>query len=240
MNENLVFDRNRFAEIFNYYKKYGLAPQTGQLRFEIPIVAGKGFYEVLVNREGGAVKRATEVWLKRSDAFITKGIGMFLMIEETAKEGAAPLLTYPLLDSAALPAGHVGFASADAEAIYNGTMAIITGQVSNYQGIPLRRFKHAPETQPVQSGGESSGLVPQFDSDNAILNFAERFIFAGTKDQKIRVEFPFLPNMTIAPAADHAATHKAFIVVVVDGWLVEGGTNYLFQEMDNPISEAIV
>ena len=234
---DIRFDRERFLEVHNYYKKFGLAPQTAQLRFETPIVAGKGFYEIHVNREGGVVQRITETWLKRNDAFVVKSLGVFLMIEDAAKVGSAPLMTYPLLQSDALPAGVAGFATTDAEAIYNGTMSITTGQVANFQGIPLRRFRHVPETQPVVSSGAPSGLIPQFSSDDMVLNLAERFVFAGTKDQKIRIEFPNNPNMNLAPGN---SGFNAYIVVIADGWLVEGGTNHLFQEEGNPIGKAIL
>lgn len=235
MKSNILFDRQRFVEILNFYKQHGLTPQTAQLRFEVPIQAGRGHYEIQVNREGIIASRSTEKRLPRNDAFVTKGLGVFLMVEDVTKPGSAPLLSYPLLQSDALPPGYKGFTTADVEAFYNGSIEILTGSKADFEGIPLRRFRNVPQTQPAENAGDSIGLLPEFNSDDMILNLAERFTFAGTRDQKIRIDFPYTPAMDFSTPEGT----QAFIVVVADGWLVKDGTNHIFRDADNPIGMAI-
>lgn len=232
---NINFDRERFAEVLRYYGPKGLKPQTAQLRLEAKLIKGNGVYSFEVNREGA--KRITEQLLKRNDLFVVKSFFVGTMIETIAKPGHAPILTYPVLETA-LPAGYKGHANADGEAIYNGSMAITTGSAVNYQGLPLRRFRIVPETQPVvilddSAALVSAGILPQFDMDSAALNLPERFAFAGTKDQKITITFPANANTDIKAVAN---TEEAYLVVIVDGWLVEGGTNPDFKEAANPFA----
>lgn len=235
---NIRFDRERFEKALNYYGSKGLKPQTAELRLEAEFVKGNGVYSFEVNREGA--KRLTETLLKRNDLFVVKGLFVGLMVETIGKEGHAPILSYPLLQTAALPTGYKAFANTDAEAVYSGKMSITTGSAVNYQGLPLRRFRYVPETQPVVVvDGEtlkSAGLIPQFDMDQLLLNLPEQFAFAGTKDQKITISFPANATTDIKPVAN---TEKAYLVLIVDGWLIEGGTNPSFKQDNNPFASLI-
>lgn len=242
MSKNIAFDRQRFDQLIAYYGQHDIAPQTAQLRFEIPLVDGRGFYEAVVNREGGLVKRLTETWLARNDAFVTTAFGMSLMVEENAYPGTAPLQTYPLIEGASTDIsgnGYIPFGDAKAvEAIFNGTMEINTGQTNNFTGIPLRHFRKVPQTQPAENAGDSIGLIPQFNAEEMMLNLPEKFVFAGTKDQKIRVEFPSYPDLSFL-SDTYKDTHTPYLVIIFDGWVIKNGTNARFQEERNPIGRAI-
>jgi hypothetical protein len=232
--KNIEFDRQRYKEALDFYgrKENGmLNPQYSFLRFEAKFEAGKAQYEWLVNQSAGNPRR-TERYLKRNDLFIAKGLCVGIMVEADAKPGHGPVMFYPVLDSDALPAGYEGLANADAEALYNGALSIITGQTSNFNAFPLDEFRVVPQTQPVamvNAAGTalvSSGLIPQWNMEDILYPMPERFVFAGTQDQKIQIAFPALPTTDIKPAA---VGHSAYLVVIVKGWLVEGGTSEKFK-----------
>lgn len=238
-NNNIDFLRNRYLVAFNYYKKNGINPQTAQLRIEVPFVKGKGAMDFDLKKE---VKRATEKTLKRNDLFIASHIGVALMVEDNALVGHAPLLSYPMLDSLALPTGVKGFANLHAEVMYNGVLTLKTGQQVNYSGLPLDKFRYVPETQPTAvlkaADGTvvSSALIAKVNHEDFMYLLPEELRFAGTQDHTIRIEFPATADTDIK--GGNATT--AFAVLVIDGWLLEGGTSEKFKnDSTNPYQGAI-
>lgn len=232
--QNIDFDRKRYEEALGYYGDFELAPQYSSLRFEAEFVKGKGVYEFLVNRPGQS-SRATERYLKQNDLFVTKGIAVGIMVETVGKEGHAPVMYYPVLQSDALPVGYNGLANTDAEALYNGILAIITGSTNNFGAFPLDEFRIVPRTQPIAMVNSDasalipSGLIPEWSADDVLCHMPERFAFAGTQDQKIQISFPANANTDVKGEAGT----KTYLVVTVKGWLVEGGTNSKFKTTSN-------
>lgn len=231
---DIRFERERFDKALKFYGKHKVVPQTANVRIEVEIKAGKGQYRFDLKKDA-SVARATEQVLRRNDLFIAKSIGVALMVEETAKPGHAPLLTYPLLQSDALPVGVKGLTNKDAEVIYNGSLSMKTGAVVNYSRFPLNKFRIVPETQPVvmlDSGDAvvSSGLVPQYDHEKLMQMLPEELVLAGTKDQPIDIIFPSDENTVI----EGEAGTKVYLVLMFDGWLLEGATNEEFKVTENP------
>ena len=229
--DNLQFIRDRFDKGNRYYGPLGINAQTSQLRIEVPTVKGQGVYDFDLRKE---VKRATEKTLKRNDLFVATAIGVALMVELDALKGHAPLLTFPLLHSATLPVGSYGLANNHAEVLYNGALTLKTGQNVNYSAFPLDKFRVVPQTQ------VSATEIPQAKHDDFMYVLPEEVKFAGTQDHKLRIEMPATASTDIKGPADTTA----FIVLVIDGFLYEGGTNEKYKTeivngMKNPYSNAI-
>ena len=234
--KDIRFERERFEKALRFYGSKGIVPQTANIRIESEFKLGKGTHRFDVKKDE-SIARITEKVIRRNDLFLVKSIGVALMIETVGLEGHAPLMTYPLLQSAALPSGLNGFANNHAEVIYNGHLQMKTGSRVNFSRFPLDKFRFVPETQPVKiladaTVFESSGIVPQFDHDKLMQMLPEEIVLAGTKDQPIEINYPALSSTDIKGPANT----KAFLVLLLDGWLLEGATNEEFKVAENPYS----
>lgn len=218
--KDIRFARERFDKGLNFYKTKGIAPQTAQLRVVVPFTANNGNYKFDI-RDTKAGAHVIEQLLRRNDLFVVRAMAVALMVELNAAKGTAPLYSYPVLAGDHLPAGYKGLTNTNGYAMYNGTLSMKTGQVTNFSRFPLIDFLNVPETQPVViSDGEgmvASGIAPQFNLENAMLELPEELIFAGTKEHVINMEFP---SCTIAAEADCTA----YAVLILEGYLYEGGT----------------
>ena len=198
----------------------------------MPTVKGQGVYDFDLRKE---VKRATEKTLKYNDLFVATAIGVALMVELDALKGHAPLLTFPLLHSETLPTGSYGLANNHAEVLYNGVLTLKTGQNVNYSGFPLDKFRVVPQTQ------VSATEIPQAKQDDFMYVLPEEVKFAGTQDHRLRIEMPATASTDIKGPADTTA----FIVLIIDGFLYEGGTNEKYKTaktetgLANPYANAI-
>ncbi len=228
--KNIRFNRERFEQAAGYYGKKSIVPQQALLRVVVPFVPATGSYKFDVKKDD-SVKHIIEETLKRNDLFVARAIGLALMVEADAAKGQFPLLSYPMLDGLALPTGIKGFTDAKAYAVYNGELTMKTGQSVNFSRFPTAPFLHVPRTQPAAlwngTAMISSQVQPAFELENVLVELPEVLILAGTKEQPITLEFP--PCTIAAPAS-----HTAYAVLIVDGWLLEGGANAEYAESSNP------
>ncbi len=242
MDRNIFFDRERFLKGHRYYAQHRITAQTSQLRIEVPLVNGKGTYDFDIRKE---IKRASEKTLKRNDLFIVRAVGLGLMAENPDKEGHAPLMSYPMLKSNALPKGVAGFENSDANVVYNGSISLKTGQTTNFSDFPTSSFKTVPETQPVAilnaDGDEvSAQLMPQFKMENMLFELPEEIKLAGTQDHTIRLELPANSETDYSVSDTDNKDYVPYVVLVFEGWLFEGATNQKFKDDDlNPYASAI-
>ena len=233
-NKNIRFNRERFDQGAKYYAAKGIVPQTAQLRVVVPFTASTGNYKFDIKKDP-SVAHVIEQLLKRNDLFVARAIGLALMVELDAAKGTAPLYSFPVQASTALPAGLKGLTNTNAFAMYNGILGMKTGQSVNYSRFPTMPFLHIPETQPVllldSSDAEvGAGIMPAFNLENCLVELPEVLVFAGTKEQPITLEFP---PCTIAAEA----SCTAYAVLVIEGWLYEGGTTEDNKEAGNPYKE---
>jgi hypothetical protein len=230
--KNIRFNRERFEQAAGFYGKKSIVPQTAQLRVIVPFVAATGSYKFDVKKDE-SVKHIVEKLLKRNDLFVARAIGLALMVEADAAKGQSPLLSYPMLDGLALPTGIKGFTDAKAYAVYNGELTMKTGQSINYSRFPTAPFLHVPVTQPASiwngTAKVSADVQPSFELENVLVELPEVLVLAGTKEQPITLEFP--PCTIAAPAS-----HTAYAVLIVDGWLLEGGANAEYAVEGNPFN----
>jgi hypothetical protein len=228
---NIQFDRNRFDLLNNFYGKQGLVPQTSHLTFVEPFVNGKGNYTFKINRDRTSTSHPIERYLLRNDVLAVKSLFIGIYIEPEVKPGHGVLYSYPVL-TGTLPAGYDGLTTPDAEAVYNGNVEVKTGSVTNFAALPMRVFRNVPETQ---STGTASLQIPEINWDKVRFNLAESLKFVGTKDQYVNVSFNAVPSTTIQAAAGF----KAYLCLIADGWLIEGGTVSENKVEGNPLANVI-
>jgi len=232
---DIRFLRERFDKGARFYKTKDIAPQRTLLRVELPFTASNGTYKFDLKKDP-SLARATENLLKRGDLFVANSIGLALMAELDAAKGTAPLVSYPIQASTALPTGLKGFTNTNGFAVYNGFLTMKTGQVVNIAKFPTAPFLHIPETQPgLYATGATfvatgAGIMPRFNLDDVLLPLPEELVFSGNKDQPIRLEFP-----ACTVAAEASCT--AYAVLLVDGWLYENGNSEDCHSADNPYTD---
>lgn len=230
--KNILFNRARFDQGAAYYGSKGIVPQTAQIRCAVPLTnSATGMLKFDIKKDS-SLAYAIEQLLKRTDLFVASSIGFALMIEDDSLKGQAPLLSYPLIQSNALPSSLKGFTDASAYALYNGILTMRTGNTVNYSRFPMLHFLNVPETQPVEllnstDVAVSAQIQPKFNLEDVMFELPEVLIFAGTKDQPITVEFPGADMLV-------AAGSTAYGVLIVDGWLYETATAEQYKESANP------
>ena len=223
----IEFNRARFEQIkamFGNNDDY--RPQKSQLCFVEPFRKGKGNYQFKVDDVGLTNPHIIARHLARDDQFVAKSIFVGIYIEPTAKPGLGIILTYPMQQSNATPKGYAGLTNPDGEALYNGELQLLTGQVLNYDSFPLHAFRKVPEMQPIPIMGDtgfvSAGVLPEFDFEKSAVDLPEIVTFRGDGSQKITINFPFLEDSEIKADGDFTA----YLIVKVDGWKIQNGASY--------------
>ena len=233
--KDIRFNRERFDRGAKFYATKGIAPQQAQLRVAVPFAASTGTYKFDIKKDA-SIALAIEMLLKHNDLFVARAIGMGIMVEPTAAKGTAPIYSYPVQAGLALPTGLKGLTDTNAYAMYNGLLSMKTGQTVNFSRFPVNKFLYVPEVQPeglfnTDTKAVISKLVqPAFSIENLLEELPEEIVFAGTKEQPITLEFP---ACTIAGEANT----QAFAVLVVEGWLYEGGTTEDCHSAANPYND---
>lgn len=224
------FTLDRVKAAFEYYAAQGVAPMNSILRIETPLQTGKGTYSIDLKKDQsllGPAERSMDQW----DLFIATGLFVGLRIEENAKPGVAPILTYGLLGDSANITSCVGFSTPDADALYNGTLSIMTNNVANMENFPLSKFKHVPETQPL-----GATVVPQFDTTDVVVETPEQILFAGNAKHKIIIDFPVVSTSSFAANATTPTNYTPKIVFEVYGYNIKGGAAEQFRTTANPLN----
>lgn len=208
----------------------GINPQTSQLVVIVPFTANNGIYKFDIKKDA-SVAHVIEKTLKRNDLFVARALGLALMVETDSAKGTAPLYSYPVVAGAALPTGYKGLTNTNAFAVYNGVLTMKTGQKVNYSRFPTSPFLNIPSEQPKLlwngTAAISAGVAPEFNLENVLYELPEVLVLAGTKEQPITLEFP-----AVTVAGESGTT--AYAVLIIDGWLYEGGTTEDCKVVGNP------
>lgn len=218
------FVLERVKPTFDYYASQGLAPENGIIRIESELKAGQGIYSFDIKKQQALLspsERSIDQW----DLFIVEKIHIGLMVEEVAKPGMSPIMTYPVTGVAG------GFATKDIEALYNGGLSIKTGTVQTMSDFPLINFRHVPQTQ------ASATTLAQFDITDAAVQLPEKLIFAGTNQYDIRVSFPVVPTSNFKEYSDNensTSLSNTKIVLQVFGYRIKGGAAEQYKVSANP------
>lgn len=253
--------KERIKKAFDYYggDGIGIVPETAVLRIEQPLLPGTGKYRFDI-RKDQSILGAAERSLSRSDLFVVTHIHVGLVLEEVAKPGQAPVLTYPMLGAAVMPAGLKGFATRDVEGLYNGGLSIKANQLEVVSDFPLINFRYVPKTQPqlrpyVASAADTNaaagtaktitntvayasvGQLPSFDLTDVALPLAEEIVFAGNLDNKIEINFPCANASNFKEFDDNANSTALFTpkaVLQVFGYKIPNGADSSYKVQKNP------
>ena len=228
--KNCSLKQKRWQQVQKWCAANGIVAQESVIRVAVPLQNGKGDYEFNILEQ---IRRyQNDKTLNRNDLFIPYNMGVLIGFEETeangAPKGKAQLYSY------APKAGvqyKVGFMTDDIEALYNGMLTVSMGQTQVNKAFPVLNFKHVPETQPVGIyNGEAfknSGIQPEFDLSKALYDLIPNYLFAGTEDIKVRLDFNATgSNFAVALGTnpDEAdTTHTPFLYFYMTGVLVTNG-----------------
>lgn len=226
-NPQFVLDRIKPA--FKYYSAKGVAPQQAILRIEESLVNGKGTYSFNIKKDRSLLSPA-ENSMDQWDLFVATHIFIGFRMDEVAKPGMAPLMTYAIKGDSANIGSCVGFATTDADALYNGTLSIMTNNVANLEKFPLSLFKYVPETQP---SGDT--VVPEFNVSDFAVETPEQIVFSGNSQHNITINFPVVPSASFAADATTPSDYAAKVVLEVYGYNIKGGAAAAFREAENPL-----
>lgn len=224
------FTKENMERIFKFYANQGTAPEQGLIRIETPLQNGKGHYEFDIKKDSSLLspsERSMDQW----DIFCVTSLMIGLRVEQVAKPGFAPLLTYAFLGDAGITS-QKGFDTNDIEAFYNGTFSMQTNQVKNIENLALNNFLYVPETQP--SGATQKA---QCDLSSVKLVLPESVIFAGTTKHNLAVDFPYTASSVFYAEGESSYTdYQPKIVFEAHGYTIKGGASAEYKVDENPLN----
>ena len=218
---NNLTERERIA-YEKLRKDFNLPTTQAQLRQDILIANNKTTYNFNFLRENQDA--LPEVKLNRTDIFLATRIGLYMYQITLGEEARSVLQTYPN------PTHFADNASPeDLEIFYNG---VITSQVNNtilYEKFPTRKFRSVPQTQ------ESATLVhSQQNWQDGMIPIEPRMILNGNQKNEFNVNVPIFSGAAVAAAT--VATIGNYLVMVMEGFLVSGGSDKHSQMISRPAS----
>lgn len=240
VTKNFDARRKQFDKGLAFYGKQGVVPQRAKLKAVSEITDGINKLKFLFTKDQ-SLAEAIEMLIGKTDLFVATAIGFALYLQKTGEDGLLPLLSYPLQDGTHLPTGMKGFENTNAFGIYNGKLIMKTGQSVNYSRLPMDEFLYIPETQPVKivnSAGDGyvgAGLMPAFNIENVMVQTEEAILISGTKTQPFEVEFPSISGIDFGIPAGY----EAYGVLILDGYLYEGGAAENMKSTNNPYNDIL-
>jgi hypothetical protein len=235
VTKNFENRRAQFDKGLNFYGKNGVVPQRAKLKAVAQIVDGISKLSFSFTKDQSLAK-AIEMLVGKTDLFVATAIGFALWIAKDNEDGLLPLLSYPLQDGDHVPACLKGFENGNAFAIYNGKLIMKTGQNVNYSRLPMDDFLYIPETQPevVMTPSDdaivSNGVLPAFNIENVMVQTEESILISGTKSQPFDIEFPSISAIDFGIPSGY----KAYGVLILDGYMYEGGAAENMKQDGNP------
>lgn len=223
MQENII--KGRFDKVIDMIAAAGLNgtihPEESKLRYELPLKNSKGQY--IFNLKSDKADGITTISLDRNDVFVPNKWGIMLGIKNTTT-GVETLYTFaPIADGEHPSIYEAGFKKHDIEALFAGSLSWSVDNTVYLSAYPMEKFHKVPETQGafiLDSADEvvREGIQLQRDLSKDLELIMPRFIIAGTRDQKISVNFN-------AAGLDFAVTegYEANLVLLMDGFLVKSG-----------------
>lgn len=238
--KNFENRRKQFDKGLAFYGPQGIVPQRAKLKAVSPITNGINKLSFLFTKDLSLAK-VIEMLVGKTDLFVATAIGFALTIQKIGEEGLLPLLSYPLQDGQHLPTLLRGFENTNAFGIYNGKLIMKTGQSVNYSRLPMDEFLFIPETQPTatynQEREEFLGdrVFPAFNIENVMVQLEESILISGTKTQPFEIEFPSISGINFGVPAEYVA----YGVLILDGFLYEGGAAENMKQAGNPYKDIL-
>lgn len=238
MSKDIRYNNDRLKMGNDFYSKFGITAQTAQIRIEETLVDGQANYSFDIKK---AVKAVHEKVIKNNDLFLVRAHGLFLTIEKNDRPGSGLLLTYPLVQSNALPAHIKGFDTGDVAAIYNGSLTVMVDNTVINQEFPTNEFLHIPEVQPisiVNAAGTaliSAEILPQFKLENGLFELPEVLAYPGNHEVSLRLNTPIVADSDLSTTAGYTAK----VVYIAEGWNFAGGAKPEYKKPENKLAAFI-
>jgi len=199
--------------VYNNLKKTypGKIIAPGKLRLEQTLTNSSNII-IMPVLEDSIAPLKTEVRLNKNDLFFMVGMGLFIVREETGKEGRAVLQTYPNENTFPVVAG---FKPTDLEVIYNGRLSMKVGAVEYISILDTNRFRFVPETQ--QSAATNKD---EFSEDNNFAELPTHYKLRGTDQTEISIVLPTFNGIEIE-SVTAGFTHR--LVLIPKGFIIKNG-----------------
>ncbi len=239
--KSIQFKRDRFNQVLDYCRQAGVVPQISKLKLSQALKDGVGLYGFDITAE--SVEVPGDVALNRNDVFIPFSIGVLVSFDNaTNPRGKTRLYSYAPRAGAQ---NEFGFMTADAEAIYNGTLTQQVDQTAIMQTFPLEFMKHIPENEPciLLDGSDSpvsAGMQGEYDIEDMLHLLVPNIVYQGTMDIRTNIQFEATGSSFAVAAADDpdtADTSKAArLTLFMDGVLIKNGAK---EEFVNGLTNAL-
>lgn len=239
---NQLIKKERFDKVFNQIESAGAAfsstvhPEESKIRIEMPLQSGKSQYTF--NIKDSSVVGPREISLDRNDVFIPNSWGILLGLRSETNPQIEKLFTFvPVNDGVNPSVFPVAFQDASAEAVYSGFVQWVIDNNVMISAYPTEKFKYVPETQGAfildsTDTPVAEQIQPEWDMNKNLQLLIERITVCGTRDHKITLNFD-ASNLTFPTTAGY----KPYLVLIMDGFLVKGGCQYI--DGTNPWGEAV-
>lgn len=185
------------------------------LRQDIATKSNKSNYEFTFLQENGQAS-LPEKLLSRTDLFEVTHMGLYLLMEKTAKPGSGILQTYP--NSTVFTDSTVE----DLETFWNGHMSVQVNNVIVVEDFPTRKFRYVPET--LKSAGNINSSYPM---DAGMVELPIRIRMDGANKNNFRVETPSYDGIALVTTTAGSAIK---LVMVLEGFLIESAARGSWRE----------
>ena len=248
MNDINKIIKERQDKIMAQIAKSGLAgkvfPEMSLIRLHQEMKDGTSVYTF--NIKDPNVDHIVTHSLDRNDVFIPNLWAIRQVLKNTVTGEIRAFTFTPQYDGTNPSIHTVGFATADADAMWNGTVQWILDNNVAMSAYPMVNFKKVPETQglfvldsndaPVQEGIQIEHNI----NDDLELLYS-KYQICGTRDHKITLAFD-AANKSFGLESqlsgdDAKANWKPYVELIMLGFLVKGGCEQP-QQGSNPFGAA--
>lgn len=219
----------RFDQVWDMISKSGASgkiyPEESKIRLEQKILDGKGQY-IFNIKDNMSVDNVETFALDRNDVMVPNSIGIFLGIRNTTTKEEV-LYPYAPINDGTNPSIHkAGFTNPSIKKMYDGFLSWNVDTSVLLSRYPMEKFLHIPQVQGAfvldsSNTAINEGIQSEWTLDQCLSLLMPRYIIAGTRDHKITVNFN-AATLTFPVTAGY----EAYMVLMIDGFLVKGGCEY--------------
>lgn len=237
MNEINKIIKERQDKILAQIASSGLRgqvfPEMSLIRLQQELKSGMGQY--VFNVKDPNVDNITTFSLDRNDVFIPNLWGVRVVLKNTVTGELRAFTFVPRNDGQVPSIFPVGFATGEAEAIYNGTVQWILDNNVAMSKYPMLSFKKVPETQGLfvldsQDTVLHEGIQLQHNINEDLELLYSKYQICGTRDHKITVlfdaankNFSLAGDSSLSGTDDDVANWVPMLELLMLGFLVKGG-----------------
>ena len=206
-------------------------PELSKIRIQQKLKNGTGQY--VFNIKDPNVDNIVTFSLDRNDVFIPNLWGVRLVLKNKVTGELRAFTFAPHYDGTNPSIHQVGFTTAAADAMYDGSVQWILDNNVAMSAYPMELFKKVPETQGLfvldsNDAAVQEGIQIEHNINEDLELLYSKYQICGTRDHKITVLFDAAnKNFTLASQAvsgdDVTANWEPYIELLMLGFLVKGG-----------------